>query len=67
MKFGSDFKDCLKYYNPKLIGPDVLFRSDSRREGFKNTHWQFIKFQNYQLRQVSIDPVQEIPQVLNNF
>ncbi|MBU1014140.1 MAG: LysM peptidoglycan-binding domain-containing protein [Bacteroidetes bacterium] len=57
MKFGTDFEDCIRYYNPKLIGPAIKFRKNNRTEGYENTDWQVIKFNNYFLQKVKLPPV----------
>ena len=57
MKFGTDFEDCIQYYNPKLIGPAIKFRKNNRTDGYENTDWQIIKFNNYLLQKVTLLPV----------
>lgn len=54
MKFGNNFQDCLQYYHPKLIRPEIIFKKDNRSNGYENIHWQFMKFHNYQLRKVPL-------------
>lgn len=56
MNFGTNFDDCIEYFNPKLIRPGIKFRTTSRRDGYENYQWQLIKFQNYQLKKVSLQP-----------
>lgn len=57
MKFGTDFEECIRYYNPKLIGPAIKFRKNNRNDGYENTDWQIIKFNNYLLQKVKLSPV----------
>lgn len=52
MNFGSDFEDCLPYYDPPLIQPKLIFRKYGRRNGYENINWQLLKYQNYRLQKI---------------
>ncbi len=54
MNFGTDFEDCLPYYNPSLIQPNIIFRKYGRRNGYENINWQLLKYQNYRLRRINL-------------
>jgi hypothetical protein len=56
MNFGTDFEDCIQFFNPKLIRTDFEFRHQNRRDGYENIRWQLLKFHNYQLQKVNLEP-----------
>ncbi len=61
LKFGNNFNDCLQFYDPDLIRPQVKFETNGKGEGYENVYWDAIKFRNYQLQKIDLRPTLNQP------